>query len=101
MGAGGGVYLSTVISKGKEAGVLSIYDADKDVEAKAEKLYIDSYYKEFAKPKVELKQNIFTQATDMLLTSHFNHEALGKQMFVQGADRDLMAGTTLLKLKEI
>lgn len=101
MGAGGGVYLSTVIAKGTEAGVLSIYDADKDVEAKAEKLYIDSYYKEFSKPKVELKQNIFTQATDFLMASHFSHEALGKRMFVQGADRDLMAATTLLNLKEI
>lgn len=101
MGVGGGVYLSTVISKGTEAGVLSIYDADKDVEAKAEKLYIDSYYKEFAKPKVELKQNIFAPATDFLMASHFSHDALGKQMFVQGADRDLMAGTTLLNLKEI
>lgn len=100
-GAGGGVYLSTVIAKGTGAGVLSIYDEDKDVEAKAEKLYIDSYYKEFAKPKVELRQNVFTPATDMLLTSHFKHEALGKRMFVQGADRDLMAGTTLLNLKEI
>lgn len=90
-----------MISKGTEAGVLSIYDADKDVEAKAEKLYVDSYYKEFAKPKVELRQNIFTPATDMLLASHFKHEALGKRMFVQGADRDLMTGTTLLNLKEI
>lgn len=81
--------------------ILSIYDKNKDIIAKPEQLYVDSYYNEYHKPKVVLEQN-FKDIEDIIsIFNHYTHPALGKKMFVQGEEYNLMYGEKKLILKQI
>ena len=68
--------------------------------AKAEKLYVDAYYKELSKPRVILTQNL--QCKDMAVRPFtlWTHAAMGKVMYVRDIGWNLMEGSAQAKLEE-
>lgn len=100
LGVQNSVSMSTPVNTVTGAGVLTIYDKSRDEAAKAEQLYVDSYYTEYHKPRILLTQTVRDDANVVGLFNHYVHPALGKEFYVQGVGHDLMAGEATLTLKE-
>lgn len=101
LGVRNAVWQSVPQDKTTGVGLLRIYDRNLDVTAKPEQLYVSSYYRALNKPTVELSQNLYHHGGGLLFAKHYRHEALGKELFVQGYGMNLMSGTVQLKLREI
>lgn len=95
------VAMSVPVNTVTENGVLSLYDRSTDEQAKAEKIYVDSYYKEYHAPRIIMEQRLEDEGGTVSMFNHYTHPALGKEMYVMGVSRNLMDGTAGLKLKEI
>ena len=96
------INLSTPLNDETGAGVTSIYDHLKKRQSKPEKLYVDSYYNEFHKPRVVMEQNLEDKIHGVVSPFwHYTHPALGKTFFVLGINRNLTEGSAKLTLKEI
>lgn len=67
---------------------------------KAEKLYVDAYYKELSKPRVVLTQNLQCKAMGVRPFTLWGHEALGKTMYVRDIAWNLKDGSAQAKLEE-
>lgn len=67
---------------------------------KAEKLYVNAYYKELSKPRVVLTQNLQCKGMAVRPFTLWAHEALGKTMYVRGMGWNLMEGSAQAKLEE-
>lgn len=91
--------LSTAMmsNNGKKEGITKIFSFGKV--AKPEELYIDANYKEYSKPKIELRQRIIGDKS-VTLWDKWNSAALGRTLFLQGYDLDLSEGETILYLRE-
>lgn len=100
LGVGNTVNMSTPLDATTGAGILSIYDKARDVEAKPEQLYVDAYYNEYHEPRVQLEQNITDTDGVASPFNHYAHPALGKSFYVIGYGRNLKEGSVSLKLKE-
>lgn len=68
--------------------------------AKAEKLYVDAYYKELSKPRVILTQNLQCKGMNVRPFTLWGHNALGKTMYVRDIGWNLMEGSAKVKLEE-
>lgn len=101
LGVATAVGLSSPLLASTRLGVERLRDRVQGLEAKAEQLYVDSYYREWHEPRVELEQTVTDgEAADRWL--HYRHPALaGKEFFVEGLTRDLQSGCAYMKLKEI
>lgn len=82
-------------------GVLTIYDRVRGEEAKPEKLYVDSYYKEMHRPRVMMQQTVTDLETTTQRFYHYTHPAMDKVFYVIGISRNLMFGSATLTLREI
>lgn len=67
---------------------------------KAEKLYVDAYYKELSKPRVILTQNLQSKGMAARPFTLWGHEALGKTMYVRDMGWNLMEGSARAKMEE-
>ena len=101
LGVSNTVNKSTPLNISTEDGVLEIYDRNKDVKAKPEQIYVDSYYNEYHEPRVVMEQNLIDTEGTASIFNHYTHAAIGKDFFVQGIGRNLVEGTVNLTLKEI
>ena len=101
LGVSTAVKLSTPIDTATGSGVLTIYDRTRGVQAKAEQLYIDSYYGEYHVPRVVMEQKLADTGGTAALFNHYRHPAMDKEFFVQGMGRNLMEGRADMTLKEI
>lgn len=107
LGVNNDVKLSTPLNVTDGDGVLTIHDFNNGQQAKAEQLYVDSYYGEYHKPRIIMEQKLLDKQEDgkdvskIGLFTHYRHPALGKTFFVQGYSRNLMEGRADLTLKEI
>ncbi len=101
LGAGDAVGLSTALAVDTGNGVLTIYDYNKQLYAKPEQSYVDSYYKECHKPRVLMVHRMEDRDGLVDLFSHYVHPALGKEFYVQGISRNLIEGSAELTLKEV
>ncbi len=100
LGVTNSIKLSTPKNIATDDGVLEIYDRNADTKAKPEQIYVDSYYKEYHKPRIVMEQKLID--TDSIgFFNHYRHEALDKDFFVQGIGRNLIEGRADLTLKEI
>ena len=100
-GLSGKIMYTTVCGKDGLA-ITSIANKISGLSAKAEKLYVDAYYKELSKPRVILTQNL--QCTDMSVaqTSRWTHPALaGKTFYVRDIGYNLMEGSAQAKMEEV
>ena len=96
------VCLSTPVNVSTAEGVASIYDHGSATQAKPEQLYVDSYYREWHEPRVEMEQKLTDTGETVSIFNHYTHPAMGgKTYFVEGISRNLMEGRADLKLKEI
>lgn len=100
LGVASVVKSSTPVNMKTHSGVLTIYDRCGDEEAKAEHLYVDRYWNEYHKPRILLEQCVRDDESTTRQLTHYKHQALKKEFYVQGYGRDLMEGTVTLKLKE-
>lgn len=102
LGVANTVKLSAPTHTATGDGVLTIYDHCRGVQAKAEQLYVDSYYKECHAPRIQMVQNLSdTDGGIVDLFAHYRHPALGRTFFVLGISRNLEAGSAEMTLKEM
>ena len=101
LGVSNTVKLSTPLNISTGDGVLEVYDRNGNVKAKPEQIYVDSYYTEYHKPRIVMEQKLRDIDNVVSLFSHYRHEALNKEFFVQGIGRNLIEGRADLTLKEI
>lgn len=96
------VKLSTPLDLSTGYGLLSIYDHTKQQQAKPEQLYVDSYYTEYHKPRIQMMQKLDDRAGIIGLFNHYRHPAMAdKKFYVQGISRNLIEGYAQLAIKEI
>lgn len=96
------VKMSTPLNRTTGEGVLSIYDYGRKEHAKPEQFYVDSYYTEYHKPRVQMVQKLTDVAGGIVsLFSHYRHPAMDMTFFVQGISRNLESGEAEMTLKEI
>lgn len=96
------VKLSTPLDLTTGFGLLNIYDHTKQQQAKPEQLYVDSYYTEYHKPRIQMVQKIDDRPGIVGLFNHYKHPAMtDKEFYVQGISRNLIEGYAELTLKEI
>ena len=101
LGVANVVSLSTPQNTSTGDGILDIYDHAHGIQAKPERLYVDSYYAEYHLPRILMEQKLLDSSDIIGLFNHYTHTALGKAFFVQGISRNLTEGRADLTLKEI
>ena len=100
-GLSGKLMYTTVCGKDGLA-VTSITNKITGVSAKAEKLYVDAYYKELSNPRVVLTQNMQCRDMGVAQTSRWTHPALsGKTFYVRDIGYNLMEGSAQAKMEEV
>lgn len=95
------INLSTPLNTSTKDGLVSIYDYNRQISAKPEQLYVDSYYKEYHLPRVIMEQKLEDRGNPLGLFSHFRHPAMDKVFYAQSLTRNLIEGTAELKIKEV
>ncbi len=96
------VKLSTPLDLTTGFGLLTIYDHNKQQQAKAEQLYVDSYYTEYHKPRIQMTQKLSDRLGAVALFNHYRHPAMtNKEFYVQSISRNLIEGYAELTIKEI
>ncbi len=96
------INLSTALVSATGLGLLSIYDHNKQRQAKPEQLYVDSYYAECHVPRIEMKHKVIDKGSIASMLNVFSHPALpAKKFYVLGISRNLMEGYAEMNLKEI
>ena len=99
-GLSGKLMYTTVCGKDGLA-VTSITNKATGVTEKAEKLYVDAYYKELSKPRIVLTQNMQCKDMGIVQTSRWTHPALaGKTFYVRDIGYNLMDGSATAKMEE-
>jgi len=102
LGLADSVNISTPRDEATGLGLLSIFNAVTQEEGKPEQIYVDSYYKECHRPRVELTQSLFDTADNVGFFNHYRHPALpDKEFFVTGISRRMIEGDASINLKEI
>ena len=102
LGVTDSVKLSTPLDLTTGYGLLTIYDHAKQQQAKAEQLYVDSYYTEYHKPRIQMTQKLDDRTGIVGLFSHYKHPAMPDKVFyTQGISRNLIEGYAELTLKEV
>lgn len=101
LGVSDSVSLSTPLDSTTGTGVLAVHDAAGGVTAKPERLYVDSYWREFHAPRVLMTQRVTDTPAAVGLFNRYTHPAMATRFFVQGISRNLHEGTAELNLKEI
>lgn len=91
--------MSTPIDRSTGTGLLAVYDRHKDAVAKPEQLYVDDVYREYSEPRVTMTVNVQDDGQRVSPFNMLRHEALGKDFYVIGADRNLMDGSAKLTMK--
>lgn len=96
------VNISTPVNSATGEGVVSIYDYGTSTQAKPEQQYVDSYYTEWHRPRVEMEQKLMDKGDTVSIFNHYTHPAMaGKTFFVEGVSRNLMEGRADMKIKEV
>ena len=94
------LHLSMPFDESAGCGILSIYDRVRDLVEKPEKLYVDAYYQEYHEPRLTITQTL-RDSQSVGAFNHYRLPAAGKDFYVYGMSRNLMAGEVTLNLKEI
>ncbi len=101
MGVSAGAKMSTPVIAATGNGVSQIHDHTRGEAAKAEQLYVDSYYEEYHQPRIILEQHLQDKDGVAAPFNLYRHPALsGKTFYVQGLSRNLIEGRADLMLKE-
>ena len=101
LGARSMVCLGTVVDKDGGTAVMKLYDCVRSEYEKAEKLLVDSLYREWHEPRIVLKQRLLDKGVTVSPWNLYTHPALGKTFYVQGLSLDLMSSEATLVLKEL
>lgn len=102
LGVTDSVKLSTPLDITTGYGLLSIYDHTKQQQAKPEQLYVDSYYTEYHKPRIQMVQKLDDRGGIVSLFNLYKHPAMTDKVFyVQGISRNLIEGYAELTVKEV
>ena len=103
LGVTDSVKMSTPVNTQSGESVLSVYDYARELSAKPEQLYVDSYYQEYHAPRITMTQKLRDKAGESLVNPllHYRHPAMGRTFFVQGISRNINEGSAEMNLKEI
>lgn len=80
--------------------LLSVYDANRHLLDKPERLYVDAYYNEYHKPRLEMEHCVLDDGGCSGFIQ-YKHQAVDTPFFAIGISRNLHAGECTLKLKTI
>jgi hypothetical protein len=103
LGVTDSVKMSTPVNTQSGESVLSVYDYARELSAKPEQLYVDSYYQEYHAPRIMMTQKLRDKANESLVNPllHYRHPAMDRTFFVQGISRNINEGSAEMNLKEI
>lgn len=102
LGVTDSVKMSTPLNTETGEGVLSVYDHLRKETGKPEQFYVDSYYKEYHEPRIQMAQKLQdTEGGIVDMFAHYRHPAMDRTFFVQGISRNLETGEAEMTLKEI
>lgn len=103
LGVTDSVKMSTPVNTQSGESVLSVYDYARELSAKPEQLYVDSYYQEYHAPRITMTQKLRDKANESLVNPllHYRHPAMDRTFFVQGISRNINEGSAEMNLKEI
>ena len=102
LGVADTIRLSTPLDISTGNGVLSIYDHTKQQQAKAEQLYVDSYYTEYHKPRILMTQKLDDRDGIVNQFNTYIHPAMAdKKFYVQSISRNLIESYAELTIKEV
>lgn len=92
------VSLSMALNTSDGSPVLSLYNKVSGDMEKPEKTYVDAYYQEYHKPRVEITQHMLMKA--YTFGDLFKIPAIGKTFFPESVGYDLMEDSAEVKMKE-
>lgn len=98
------VSLSTPVNVMTGEAVTTLYDHGRGESGKAEQQYVDSYWREWHAPRVEMTQRLRDKAGEGVvgLWTHYRNGAMKNRAFyVEGVSRNLTEGWAEMTLKEI
>lgn len=102
LGVSDTINMSTILDLSTGYGLQSIYDQNQEQQAKAEQLYVDSYYTEYHKPRIQMVQKLDDCGGIVGLFNRYIHPAMpNKAFYVQGINRNLIEGYAELTIKEV
>lgn len=88
--------------------LLSIYDQNRQLQAKPEQLYVDAYWQEWHAPRVVMEPHLVdtvsrtgADGTDLSFLDLWTDGSMEKTFYVQGMTRNLTEGTAEMTLREV
>lgn len=81
--------------------LVEIYDAAEDISDKPERLYLDRYWQEYHRPRIEIEQTLRDASAAVRPWNRYRYPSLDKTMHIVGIDRNLEDGTATVRMKEI
>ena len=96
----GGVQLSTPLDANTQVGCTEIYDLVNTRHAKAEQLYVDSYYTEYSVPRPVITQRMKDKDGNVSPWRLYRHPAMGRTFYPQSISYDLQQDEAQLTLKD-
>lgn len=95
------VNLNAVVDMTTNSPLTSLYNATTNETAKAEEHYVDQYYTEYCKPRLEM-ETVFQNTYNTVDWRHtYKSTILNKTFFVESTTYSLREATVEIKLKEI
>lgn len=102
LGVSDSIKLSTPSNETTGFGIESVYDFKQGIQAKPEQLYVDSYYTEYHRPRIQMTQTVDDREDNVNQFSLYHHPAMeNKQFYVVGISRNLIEANARLMLKEV
>ena len=84
-----------------KSGVTSVWDPFTNTQAKPEQIYVDYYYRETGKPRIELEQGIKAD-TDNPFFHTWRHQAMpGRRFYPLAVSRDVQASSATIRIRVI
>ena len=94
------VKLSNVVNLPDKQPVMSIYNKASGNSGKAEEMYINDYYNEYAEPKLIIESSMDNRKTNYWDKFQFSYLS-GKTFKVLSTENDLLKDKNLFKLKQL
>lgn len=102
LGVTDSIKMSTPLNMTTGDAILSIYDYARNEIGKPEQFYVDSYYREYHEPRIQMVQKFMDSDGGIIdIFTHYKHPAMKKLFFVQGYNQNLATAEAEVTLKEI
>lgn len=95
------ININAVVDTTTNSPLMSLYNATTKETAKAEEHYVDQYYSEYCKPRLEMETVFQNTYNTVDWRNTYHSKILNKTFFVESTTYSLREATVQIKLKEI